>query len=584
MEQETHLVTKKINSPFRLQDLFLRRLKYGDGNKNFLAQRENNGNWKTWTYFETVQCAQRVAKILRNIGAKPQEKVILRVKSGPYWVICELAVLFNQQISVPVYITSSKKDLNLIQTVVNAKYILDDESLPKNIISGIPWKIIKIRKEIDDFYSIIKNKNRKNYYTIPKESINKEDLLATACIIFTSGTLGSPKGVILSHNALVKCTTAILEGINNSSIMNIERHRFYSFLPQTHSYEHIAGLWLPIILGAEIYYPNAPENVISDMASASPTLVTTVPRLFETMRLVMLKKLSETSKLKLAILKRGIKLAKHEYTDWKECSALFKWFNKLEYKIIKRILHKIALKRFGKRIIAFVSGGAALHPEIEQLMMALGVRVLNGYGLTEYSPTISVNLPEQSRKKSVGRALPGVTVKIADDGEILVKGEQMMNGYYNAPIATKESIINGYLHTGDIGYIDIDGYIFITDRKKDIIITSGGHNISPTKLELNLELEAEISQAYVEGNNRPYLVAILVADESLPHKNIKSILQQAVARVNKRIPKHEAIRFFVVSTEAFTIENEMITPTLKLKRKSVRENYEKELNSLYHGF
>lgn len=569
-----------IDDLCRLQDILLLQLKKGFEEKSFLSQRQKDGRWQTWTYKDIVQCALQLAKKMRAMDIQPQDKVVLRVKNGPYWLICELAILFNQQIVVPVYTTANRSSLIHIQTVTDAKYILADEDLSEKEISDIPWKIINIRQEIALFRQNVKG-TKNTDIEVPEISTNQKDALITACIIFSSGTSGNPRGVVLSHNALIKCVIAILKRISESSLMNVERHRFYSFLPLSHAYEHIAGLWLPIIAGAEIYYPYNAETVISDMSSASPTLVTTVPRLFETMRLVMLKKLAVTSKLKLAILKRGMSLAKHDYENWSNCFILFRWFNKIEFKLIQRILHKIALKRFGDKIIAFISGGAALHPQIEQLMMALGVSVLNGYGLTEYSPTVSVNLPEKNRKKSVGCPLPGVEIVIADDGEILLKGEQMMDGYYNAPNATKASIINGYLHTGDIGYIDKDGYVFITDRKKDIIITSGGENVSPTNLELNLELESEISQAYVEGNSRPYLVAVLVADESIPDNNKQTALQQAVSRVNQRISKHENIRFFIMAKEAFAIENELLTPTLKIKRKSIQKRYQQELDAQY---
>jgi long-chain acyl-CoA synthetase len=414
----------------------------------------------------------------------------------------------------------------------------------------------------------------------------------TACLIYTSGTGGIPKGVMTSHrNIISNCRGAyrVLEQIALGDEV------FLSFLPLSHSYEHTAGEMFPISIGAQIYFAEGAETLAANMLEARPTIMTAVPRLYETLhqriRLGVQRKGGLSQKMFERAVAIGCKRLGSERTSLGE---------RLVDPLLDRAVRSKVRERFGGRLKAMVSGGAPLNPEIGRFFLALGVTLLQGYGQTEAGPVITCNLPARIRIDTVGPPLEGVGLRIAEDGEILVAGDNVMKGYWKDPEGTAQALEDGWLHTGDVGEIDEDGYLRITDRKRDFIKNSGGEMISPARIEGYLTLEPEISQVMVFGDRRPYLVAVVVPDpefiaayadgEAPPDLNalaadpgfVKAI-GAAVSRVNLTLMPSERVRRFVVAAEAFSIANGQMTPTLKIKRHVIRERYGAALDALYHS-
>jgi long-chain acyl-CoA synthetase len=414
----------------------------------------------------------------------------------------------------------------------------------------------------------------------------------TACFIYTSGTGGVPKGVILSHGAILcNCMGAyhLLEQLGLGGDV------FLSFLPLSHSYEHTAGQFFPISIGAEIYYATGVEQLLTNLAEARPTIMTAVPRLYESMYQRIRRGVEKQGGLKARLFDLALELGRKRYAD---PASLNPWERLLD-RVTDRLVRDKMRARFGGRLKAMVSGGAALNPDIGIFFDALGLCVLQGYGQTETAPVISANPPGRIKMHTVGPPLRGVEVKIAEDGEILVRGELLMDGYWRNEDATAEALQDGWLHTGDIGDIDDDGFLRITDRKKDIIVLSGGDNVSPARIEGFLSLEAEIYQAMVLGDKRPHLVAILVPDEEFlagfarnhgrkpelaalaDDPDLRTALMAVVERVNQALSPLERVRRFTLARAPFTVENEMMTPTLKIRRHRIQAAYGEEIEGLY---
>jgi long-chain acyl-CoA synthetase len=413
-----------------------------------------------------------------------------------------------------------------------------------------------------------------------------------ACLVYTSGTGGTPKGVMTTHrNILANCRGAyrVLESLGLGDEV------FLSFLPLSHSYEHTAGEMFPISIGAQIYFAEGAETLAANMLEARPTIMTAVPRLYETlqqrMRLGVERKGGVTQKL----FNRAVAIGRKRLLSQTPSLG-----ERLLDPLLDRIVRAKVRARFGGRLKATVSGGAPLNPEIGRFFLALGITLLQGYGQTEAGPVVSCNLPARIKIDTVGPPLDGVRICIAEDGEILVSGDNVMKGYWNDPEATAQVLKDGWLHTGDIGLVDDHGYIRITDRKRDFIKTSGGEMISPARIEGYLTLEPEIAQVMVSGDRHPYLVAVLVPDPEFvagyasggapaelavlaADPGFTKAIGSAVARVNQHLQPGERVRRFVIAAEPFTIANGQMTPTLKIKRHVIREAYGAALDALYDG-
>jgi len=415
----------------------------------------------------------------------------------------------------------------------------------------------------------------------------------TACLIYTSGTGGTPKGVMLSHGAILSNCTGSTKMLAE---MGLDDEVFLSFLPLSHSYEHTAGQFFPIMLGAQIYYAEGIDKLAQNMAEVNPTLMTAVPRLYEVMHDRIRRGVQQAGGLSEKLFEKTVALGRKQYENGGRLGPI----DGLQNAVLTKLVRSKVQQRFGGRLKALVSGGAPLNYDIGIFFTALGMRLLQGYGQTESAPVISCNPPSHNRIETVGRIMEDVECKIADDGEIIVRGELVMQGYWNNPDATAEAIKDGWLHTGDIGEFDPDGHLRITDRKKDIIVNSGGDNIAPQRIEGMLTAQPEIGQAMVYGDKRPNLVALIVPDADfaaswaneqdlnsaeldavMEHPNFKSVISEAVDRVNSDLSVIERVRRFTLTAEAFTIDNEMMTPTLKIRRHVIRGKYGETLEALY---
>ena len=390
-----------------------------------------------------------------------------------------------------------------------------------------------------------------------------------ACIIYTSGTSGFPKGVVLSHGGIL----ANCEGAYDLLVPIIKKRKpvFLTWLPLSHSYEHTVQ-FIQILLGAKVFYAESLDKLLPNMLIAKPTIMTAVPRFYQNLFNKININFNKQSGLKKFFIFSTVFLGKKKLNKTK----LSLYENLLNF-LCEILVRKKVKKQFGGNLQAFVSGGGALDKNIGEFLNAIGLPTLQGYGLTEASPVVSCNLPDLVKVDTVGPPFRTNKVKIAEDGEILVKGENLMIGYWNKIEETKEAIKNGWLHTGDIGEIGEDGFLKITDRKKDLIVNLGGDNISPTKIKNLLCLEESIKQSLVYGDKKNYLVAIIVAEKEVKKEKIKEIIE----KVNKNLALIEKIKKFLLISEEFTIQNGMLTPTLKLKRKEIINIYKHQLEKLY---
>jgi long-chain acyl-CoA synthetase len=363
----------------------------------------------------------------------------------------------------------------------------------------------------------------------------------------------------------------------------------------SHSYEHTAGEMFPISLGAQIYFAEGAETLAANMLEARPTIMTAVPRLYETLHQRIRIGVERKGGISQKMFDQAVAIGHKRLAE-----RPVRLGERLIDPMLDRVVRAKLRRRFGGRLKAMVSGGAPLNPEIGRFFLALGVTLLQGYGQTEAGPVITCNLPARIKIDTVGPPLEGVRLRIADDGEILVSGDNVMKGYWNDPQATAQALKDGWLHTGDVGQLDEDGYLRITDRKRDFIKNSGGEMISPARIEGYLTLEPEISQVMVFGDRRPYLVAVIVPDPEFlagyapgdgsvdfavqaTDPELTKAIGAAVTRVNKTLAPSERVRRFIVATEPFTIANGQMTPTLKIKRHVIRETYGAQLDALYHS-
>ncbi len=571
------------------------------GEKAFLWAKVD-GVYRPHTWSAVAQQITTVANGLRAAGVKHGDRVLLVAENRPEWLIADLAVMSVGAIAVPAYTTN---------TTVNHLHLINDSGATTAIVSTpqLARPVTAAALEANHKISIyvmdepekalrpqVNVKSWADLFTHGKDALDLDALKRddVCCIIYTSGTGGLPRGVMLTHgNILANCFGAA----DLLSTLGIGDEVFLSFLPLSHAYEHSGGQFFPISLGAEIYYAERVETLTTNLTEARPTIMTAVPRLYESMRQRILQNMKHQSSIQRSMFQLALDLGRKRYET---PSAMTLW-DKTRDKACDALVRKKVAKRFGGRLKAMVSGGAPLNYDIGVFFVALGVPLLQGYGQTEAGPVVSANPPKKVKLKTVGPPLKGVQVRIADDGEILIKGELVMKGYWNDPDGTIAAIDEqGWLHTGDIGTLDSDNYIEITDRKKDIIVNSGGDNVAPQRLQGILCLEDAIGQAMVYGDKKPYITALIVPDEqfaaawaqehgvaddlaSLAHNaDFKTAIAKAVEHANGQLSAIEKVRKFTLATQAFTVENGQMTPTLKVRRHTIIRQYRDALDGLYH--
>ena len=554
----------KLNS---LVELYFKKCEEVDPNRPFLKWLKPGKPSYSWG-----EIKERILKLSSKIQTLIQEgdRCLILSENRPYWLMADIAVMNAGGISVPIFTTYSSNDYEYILNDCKPSLIIvsnnDQFKKIKNHINLNEQKIISF-EEIDADSLLIQNILEEENYK--KEINNKLKRNMPACIIYTSGTSGNPKGVILSHGGILSNCEGAVELLE--TLTKKKEPVFLTWLPLSHSYEHTVQ-FIQIIVGAKVFYAESLEKLISNMGVAKPTIMTAVPRfyqnLFTKINMNFDKQKGLKKKLINQTLELGKKILKKEQLSFSEKIVNF---------LCEKLVRKKIRNQFGGNLQAFVSGGGALDQNIGEFLNAVGLPTLQGYGLTEASPVVSCNLPDLVKVESVGPPFRTNKVKIANDGEILIKGENVMLGYWNLKEETEKVIKDGWLHTGDIGEFDENNYLKITDRKKDIIVNLGGDNISPSKIENILCLNENIKQSFVYGDKKNYLVAILVTEKEINKEKIKLIIEN----INKSLTLIEKIKKFVLIHEEFTIENGMLTPTLKLKRKEIIKNYKQQLENLY---
>jgi long-chain acyl-CoA synthetase len=575
------------------------------GNKPFLW-RKQDGRYRRLTYGEVGRQTSLLSRGLIDLGVAPGDRIALVAENRPEWLIADHAIMAGGGITVPAFTTNTPADHKHILThsgavgaIVSSKAIarrflpaaIESPEL-RFLVSMEPLELAQEPPVQLLGWSHVLAQGAKRREGEVEDRIARLRRNDPSCFIYTSGTGGTPKGVMLTHGSIL-CN---LMGCHHLlEDFGLGDEVFLSFLPLSHSYEHTAGQFLPVALGAQIYYAEGIDKLLDNLAEARPTLMLAVPRLYEVMHQRILRTMEKTTGYRRRLFEQAVALGRRRY----EQPGSLTLSERLLDAVCERLVRTKIRRRFGGRLKAMISGGAALNTEIGLFFTALGVRLLQGYGQTETSPIVSVNPPRKVKLHTVGPPLQGIEVKIAEDGEILVRGEAVMQGYWRDPQATAAAIRDGWLHTGDIGLMDADGYLQITDRKKDIIVFSGGDNVSPARIEGFLCLEPEIAQAMVHGDKRPHLVALLVPDADFLARwcrgagkppdlavladdaDLHRALGVAVGRVNAKLSPIERIRRFAVAPEPFTADNAMLTVSLKIRRHKIRERYGEMLDRLY---
>ena len=562
----------RINS---LVELFFTKYKEINSvaDKPFLKWlKENEKDFFTW---EQVALKIQILSEYLRANLADGDRCILLSENRPEWLISDISIMNAGGVTVPLFTTYSEKDYEYIINDCKPKIcIVSNEIQLKKIEKFISdeIKVLSIEninervENIENIFDAYLKKKKSDPHISFNQNLERKDL---ACIIYTSGTTGNPKGVMLSHGGILSNCEGAQEILNQ--LVQDSEPTFLTWLPLSHSYEH-AVQFVQISLGAKIYYAESLEKLLSNMSIAKPTIMTAVPRFYQNLYSKISMNFSKQKGFKKKLISSTISLGTKKLNN--ENLTLRE---KLINFFCEKLVRKKIKNQFGGKLKAFVSGGGALDQKIGEFLNAIGLPTLQGYGLTEASPVVSCNIPGKIKIDTVGPPFKTNQVNIAEDGEILVKGENVMLGYWNMKKETDDVIRNGWLHTGDIGEITEDGNLKITDRKKEIIVNLGGDNISPSKIENLLCLNEKIKQSFVYGDKKTYLVALIVSESTENRKEIEIFLEN----LNKTLSLVEKVKKFKLIEEEFSIENGMLTPTLKLKRKKILDKYKDDLEKLY---
>ena len=528
--------------------------------------RLKDDDWIAYSRGEVVEAAMRLCAQWKADGLNVGDRLLILMENRPEWAVTAIASCIYGLVSVPAYTTHQDHEI---------QYLIEKSGAVAGVVSSGP-----LHKRLS---ALTSNTQFNTYVTADDTSpmfphvVERDftvddhpDSNGFYALIATSGTNGLPKLVSLTQSNLEANVTSILKILEEANLA--EPHRFLSFLPLAHAYEHMAGLYLPLYLGGEIFYCEKLDKLASMMAEVSPTLMTAVPRLYELLHSRITSQIAKESSLKRRLFETTIRLGQK-----RQLSGFEKFLNT----ICERLVRQKVRKRFGGQLRYFVSGGAALNPKISEFFQGLGVGILQGYGQTEASPVISVNRPGAERADTVGPNLPGVEVRLSEAGELLVRGANVMTGYWNDPESTSAALIDGWLHTGDLAEIDADGHIRIVGRLKDLIVNSGGDNIAPGPIEQDLSLYPEIEQVVVVGDARPWLSAIICFADEVEATTHEQVLRDVLKRYNHDKSPVLQIRKGVVMSEPCSMENGLLTPTHKIKRPQVIRLYQSQIDALY---
>ena len=567
-----------MNKFQNLPELFFTKANLNNNNEHLLKLDSSSNEIQSLKWSDTKNLVFKIHNFLENKKLSDFDRVLLVSENRPEWMASDIAIMSSKLIAVPNYITYTSRDFEHILNDSKPKGLIVSNKDLLNIVLIASKKInyeldfilcfeefdnstipnLSFLNTIDDNFSITPTK----YLNIQRSD--------PACIIYTSGTQGLPKGVILSHGGVLSnCEGAyeLLKSLKGSDLT------FLTWLPLSHSYEHVVQ-FVQIMMEARVFYNKSIETLLPTIKIAKPHIMTAVPRFYNNLFAKMQINLKNQSKFKQSLFNKTIFLGTQKLHGHKLG---------IKERILNILLDKLVRKKvknnFGGRLEAFVSGGGPLDSRVGEALNALGLKTLQGYGLTETSPVVSCNPLQKIKVETVGPIFPGVEVKLAKDGEILVKGENLMLGYWNNEEATNETIIDGWLHTGDIGEFDNEGYLKITDRKKDIIVSLGGDNIAPSKIENLLTLSSDIEQACVFGEQKNYIAALIILSSESKASN--DDIQNYINEINNDLTQPEKIKKFQIINEAFSIENNLMTPTMKVRRHEVQKKYSEIINQLF---
>ncbi|HLA68390.1 MAG TPA: long-chain fatty acid--CoA ligase [Bacteroidota bacterium] len=582
--------------------------RYADSDRPMLMQKVE-GVYTGISYSEYRRNVEQFAMGLASLGVKQGDRISIVSENRPEWIVADMAMVSLGAINVPIYPTLTPKQIEFIYNDAGVKIAIVSNSFQLN-------KVVKITQDVPTLEKVIVMSDKgvalsdgviafRKVYQLGEEfekthrdyfgSLAKpkpEDLLT---LIYTSGTTGNPKGVMLTHRNLVSNIVASADVIPIG-----EADVLLSFLPLCHSFERMAGYYTAMACGATVAYAESVETVRDNLIEVRPTIVTTVPRLFERIYNRMMKQVDSAPPVRQKIFHWAVEVGRH-YARAKRSGSIPAALQ-LQHRVASKLVYSKLKERTGGRIKFFVSGGAALPRMLGEFFEAVGIQIIEGYGLTETSPVLSANRLDDYEFGTVGKPIPGVEIKIAEDGEILAKGPNIMIGYYNNTKATEEAISkDGWFHTGDIGMFNKAGHLVITDRKKHLFVSSGGKNIAPQPIEnLFLSSSKYIDQFVLVGDGRMFLTALIVPEFEIlkefanrngimtsdeislvRHDDVKEMYRKEIEKIQKDLPTYEKVRRFELLSQALTVEGGEITPTMKVKRKVVEEKFAPLIEKMY---
>jgi long-chain acyl-CoA synthetase len=561
-----------------------------------------------------AQCRRSVelfALGLASLGVKKEEKVAIISENRPEWVVADMGVVALGAVDVPIYPTLTPPQIAYILNDAEVKIVVVSNTLQLGKILKIEpdvrtlQRVIVINDKLEQrtdktltFSEVLAagetfEQTHRSFFREALWRVAPEDLLT---IIYTSGTTGNPKGVMLTHHNLCSNIRAAAETIPLK-----DTDTLLSFLPLCHSFERMAGYYTAMACGATVAYAESTETVSDNLLEIRPTVVTTVPRLFERIYTRITKQIDNSPPARQRIFRWAMSVGTEYAHEGKH--GVVSPVLRLQVALAERLVFSKLKQRTGGRIRFFVSGGAALSRELGEFFEAVGITIIEGYGLTETSPVLTANRVDDYKFGTVGKPMPGVEIKIADDGEILAKGPNIMRGYYNNPTATAEVIDKeGWFHTGDVGMFDPQGHLMITDRKKHLFVSSGGKNIAPQPIETMFLQSKYIDQFVLIGDGRMFLTALIVPEfeilkmhartsgipvsldsELIQREEIRKLFEKEIQKIQKDLPTYERVRRFELLPEPLTPENGEITPTLKVRRKVVEAKYGALIEKMYEN-
>jgi long-chain acyl-CoA synthetase len=573
---------------------------------------KKEGKYTTLSYEHLYQRVLMAARGLHKAGLQAGDRVAILSENRTGWVISDLGTQTARGIPVPIYATNTPEQIADVINHSGAEIVFVSNRLQYEKLLSVREKISAVRHvfsferflgsrefPVNTLYQLSEishplTEEEQGKIEAGIELIGNNDLMS---IIYTSGTTGAPKGVMLTHANMLFDAHYGVEKLGGMP----SHETFLSFLPLCHVLERTAGYHAALMYGCHIAFAESVEKVVENIIEVRPTMMVSVPRLFEKIYSRIYENVHQMNPLKRKMFHKAVEVGR-EYIYCKYVQQQKTGLLGLKYRLADRIVFKKIRERFGGRLRLFISGGAPLDKTINEFMWIIGIPTCEGYGLTETSPAVTLNSVNELRFGSVGRPLVQTEAKLADDGELLLKGPQVMQGYYKNPEATAEVLKDGWLSTGDIARIDDEGYVYIVDRKKEIIITAGGKNIAPQPIENELKLDKYISQAFVHGDRQPYLVAMVTPnlerlielahhehidyfdlEDLVANAKVQKLFEERIAEVNTKLPPYETIKKFVILPREFSVEGGELTPTLKFKRKVIYEKHKEKIDSLYYA-